>query len=35
MQTQPVSTLKQKLIEKLCEKFNVSFPDWSPSKVSV
>ncbi|BBJ32175.1 hypothetical protein RAS_12840 [Rickettsia asiatica] len=35
MQTQPVSTLKQKLIEKLCEKFSVSFPDWSPSKVSM
>ncbi|MFY9589230.1 DEAD/DEAH box helicase [Rickettsia endosymbiont of Halotydeus destructor] len=34
MQTQPISTLKEDLIKTLCSKFNISFPDWSPSKVS-
>ncbi|WP_341793461.1 MULTISPECIES: AAA domain-containing protein [unclassified Rickettsia] len=34
MQTQPISMLKQDLIKTLCNKFNISFPDWSPSKVS-
>lgn len=35
LQTEPISILKQDLIKKLCEHFKVSYPDWSPSEVSL
>ncbi len=34
LQTDPISILKQDLI-KLCEHFKVSYPEWSPSEVSL
>ncbi len=36
LQTDPISILiKQDLVNKLCEHFKVSYPEWSPSEVSL
>ncbi|AJG35158.1 hypothetical protein [Rickettsia rickettsii] len=35
LQTDPISILKQDLMHKLCEHFKVSYPEWSPSEVSL
>ncbi|MGN7619655.1 DEAD/DEAH box helicase [Rickettsia amblyommatis] len=35
LQTDPISILKQDLMNKLCEHFKVSYPEWSPSEVSL